>query len=273
MNAYVLGAGVSKSVGYPVGTELFDEIDKYVRGSGNLTDRFDYREDWNNLHQWLETNSNPMIAQAYRTKNIEHLFTVLDFATELRQDALLGAAFAGRGSEDRTTRSEAFDAFDGKIKNYQKHRSTLLWALEHYFAWRHHEDYGWAEKTEWDTLKAFAKKLNPGDVVITFNYDATLERVLLDQRKWSLSDGYGFDLVFQESRYDQTQVEFGKSPILILHLHGATGWYRRPTFAPGFDLPPGGGGALPRRLSARGTDGHQHLARPAVSRGSRHLQR
>jgi len=45
MNAYVLGGGVSKSVGYPVGTELFDEIDKYVRGSGNLTDRFDYRED------------------------------------------------------------------------------------------------------------------------------------------------------------------------------------------------------------------------------------
>ena len=76
MNAYVLGAGVSKSVGYPVGTELFDEIDKYVRESGNLTDRFNYREGWNDLHHWLETNSNPMIAQAYRTKNIEHLFTV-----------------------------------------------------------------------------------------------------------------------------------------------------------------------------------------------------
>ncbi len=54
MNAYVLGAGVSKSVGYPVGTELFDEIDKYVRGSGNLTDRFDYREDWNNLGNPVE---------------------------------------------------------------------------------------------------------------------------------------------------------------------------------------------------------------------------
>jgi len=45
MNAYVLGAGVSKSVGYPVGTELFDEIDRYVRESGSCRDRFDYRKD------------------------------------------------------------------------------------------------------------------------------------------------------------------------------------------------------------------------------------
>jgi hypothetical protein len=132
-----------------------------------------------------------------------------------------------------------------RSKDYQKHRSTLLWALEHYFAWRHNEDYGWKEKKEWDTLRAFADKLNPGDLVITFNYDATLERVLLDQGKWSLSDGYGFELVFQQSRHDQTRVSLGKSPILILHLHGATGWYRRPTFAPDFQLPPGSGGALP----------------------------
>ena len=53
MDAYVLLAGVSKSVGYPVGTKLFDEIDKYVRGSGNLADRFDYCEDWNDLHHWV----------------------------------------------------------------------------------------------------------------------------------------------------------------------------------------------------------------------------
>ena len=245
MKAYVLGAGVSKCVGYPVGTELFDEIDRYVRESGNLTDRFDYRKDWDDLHNWLATNGNPTIVQAYATKNIEHLFTVLDFATELRSDALVSAALAGRGTDERATRSAAFDAFDKRIEDYQKYRSTLLWALEHYFAWRHYEDYGWEKRKEWDTLRALADKMNPGDIIITFNYDATLERVLLDQGKWSLSDGYGFELVFQQSRHDPTRVTFEKSPILILHLHGATGWYRRPTFAPGFSLPPEGGGALP----------------------------
>ena len=84
MNAYVLGAGVSKTVDYPVGTQLFDEIDKYVRGSGPVIDRFDHRKDWEALHTWLANNSNPMIAQAYYTKEIEHLFTVFDFSTELR---------------------------------------------------------------------------------------------------------------------------------------------------------------------------------------------
>jgi hypothetical protein len=246
MNVYVLGAGVSKCVGYPVGTELFDEIDEYVRGSGNLRDRFNYREDWDNLHRWLETNTNPTIAQAYQTKNIEHLFTILDFATELRTDALLSVAFAGRGTEERTTKSVAFGAFDEQIKDYQQYRNVLVWALEHYFAWRHHEDYGLSREKNWGILRAFAGKLEPGDAVITFNYDATLERVLLDQGKWSPKDGYGFELVFQKSRYDKAIVEFNKSAILVLHLHGATGWYRRPVFAPDYDLPPKGGGALPR---------------------------
>jgi hypothetical protein len=39
MNVYVLGGGVSKTVAYPVGTQLFDEIDRYVRASGPLIDR------------------------------------------------------------------------------------------------------------------------------------------------------------------------------------------------------------------------------------------
>jgi hypothetical protein len=35
MKCYVLGAGASKSVGYPLGRELFDAIDRFVRESGN----------------------------------------------------------------------------------------------------------------------------------------------------------------------------------------------------------------------------------------------
>ena len=92
-------------------------------------------------------------------------------------------------------------------------------------------------------MRAFAEKLEPGDVVITFNYDATLERVLLDQGMWSFRDGYGFELVFQTSRHDRTLVPLQKSRTRILHLHGATGWYRRPTFRPGYE--PQGSGAVP----------------------------
>lgn len=247
MKCYVLGAGVSKSVGYPLGSELFDAIDRYVRESGNCIDRFDYRTDWENLRHWLESNTNPIIAQAYRSKNIEHIFTVLDLATALRGAALWSAAFEGKTGEERKRLSAEFDDFDNKIEDYQKYRSILLWALEHYFAWRHAEDYAGSKEKEWNSLRAFGDKLEPGDVVITFNYDAALERVLLEQGKWSPKDGYGFELAFQESRYDEKPAWFDQSQIVVLHLHGATGWYRRPVFAPGFQ-PTGSGGAVPREV-------------------------
>ncbi len=220
MNVYVLGAGVSKSVGYPLGSELFNAIDSYVRTSGNCIDRFDYKKGWAELERWLETNPNPTIAQAHRAKNIEHLFTALDFAT-------------------------LTDSPDAGARDYQHYRAMLLWALENYFAWRHSEDHAGSKRNEWDALRTFAEQLKPNDVVITFNYDSSLERVLLDQGKWSLGDGYGFGLVFQKSRDDKTPTVLPESPVVILHLHGAAGWYRRPMFAPDFSLPPQHDGATP----------------------------
>jgi hypothetical protein len=240
MKCYVLGAGVSKSVGYPLGSELFDEIDKFIRESGACIDRFDYRKDWGTLHHWLETNTDPIAAQAYRSKNIEHIFTVLDFAIALR-DTALWSTYREKFPDKRNRLSTEFDDFDKKIEDYQKYRGILLWALEHYFAWRHEDDS--ADSKEWDSLKTFGDKLEPGDAVITFNYDAALERVLLGQGKWSPKDGFGFELVFQESRYDDKPIMFDESKILVLHLHGATGWYRRPAFAPGYV--PTGSGAVP----------------------------
>jgi hypothetical protein len=244
MKCYVLGAGVSKSVGYPLGSELFDAIDRFVQESGNCFDRFDYRKDWENLRHWLGANANPIVAQAYRSKNIEHMFTVLDFATALRDSALLSAAFDGKSPEEGAALSAQFNDFDSKIEDYQEYRSILLWALEHYFSWRHEEDHEGFERKGWDSLRAFGEKLGPGDIVITFNYDASLERVLLNQGKWSPKDGYGFELAFQESRYDETPARFESSPVVVLHLHGATGWYRRPMFTPGYV--PTRSGAVPR---------------------------
>ena len=102
MKCYLLGTGVSRSVGYPLGSQLFDEIDSFVSQGRACFDRFDYQNDWNRLHRWLENNPNPTLSQAYRTKNIEHLFTALDFADQLRDDALLSAFQAERASQTRS---------------------------------------------------------------------------------------------------------------------------------------------------------------------------
>jgi hypothetical protein len=249
VKTYVLGAGVSKTAGYPLGTELFDAIDAFVRESGPCHNRFDYGKDWSDLHNWLATNANPAITQAYRTRNIEHLFTALDFVETLRSEALIGGWDRARTATDPSAKEasfEIFETFDREVDLYGQYRRVLMWALEHYFSWRHYEDCKNLDSPGWDILNRFAARVTPGDVVITFNYDATLERALMAQGKWSPSDGFGFDLEFQESRYDKTPVVLSKSQIVVLHLHGATGWYRRPAFAPDFPLPPQGHGALPR---------------------------
>jgi hypothetical protein len=60
----------------------------------------------------------------------------------------------------------------------------------------------------------FADKLvQAGDVIVTFNYDDSLERELKRSGKWNLSDGYGFPFA-----------EPWRSQVLTLKLHGSTNW-------------------------------------------------
>ena len=56
--------------------------------------------------------------------------------------------------------------------------------------------------------------INPGDTVITFNYDDSLDRELKRAGKWDLSHGYGFPL-----GNNNTQSE-----VLLLKLHGSVNW-------------------------------------------------
>jgi hypothetical protein len=61
----------------------------------------------------------------------------------------------------------------------------------------------------------FANKLvQPGDVVITFNYDESLDRELKRTGKWDISRGYGFPLGAVDHSSD----------VLMLKLHGSINW-------------------------------------------------
>jgi hypothetical protein len=115
-----------------------------------------------------------------------------------------------------------------------------LWALESFFQDRHNRDQQELGSKDWETLRAFGELLQCGDTVVTFNYDSTIERVLLSLGKWSPSDGYGERLVFQKNRYDETPFTFADSQVKVLHLHGALGWYKKPNVRPDFPLETGG---------------------------------
>lgn len=61
----------------------------------------------------------------------------------------------------------------------------------------------------------FAERLaQPGDVIITFNYDDSFERELNRAAKWDLSDGYGFPFAAHGR----------SSQVLALKLHGSMNW-------------------------------------------------
>jgi hypothetical protein len=230
MKVYVVGAGLSKVIGYPLGAQLFSEIDSFVRGNGRCHDRFAYESDWPDLCRCLETDGNPLIEEAYRTRNLEYLFTILDMVPRQSGDNLAQSLqFSLRQVPDATNKAkEAWESFARKTEPYGRYRAILLCALEAYLRHKHSSDFNAMTRSEWDYLRAFGRKLCHGDVVLTFNYDCSLERVLLEQKKWSPRDGYGFNLNFQESLSDPTSVPFDHSPIKVVHLHGAVGWYGRP---------------------------------------------
>ncbi len=58
---------------------------------------------------------------------------------------------------------------------------------------------------------------NPGDTVITFNYDLAVDRELRRARKWSIGNGYGFEVL-----------GFEDSPSELFKLHGSTNWRSEP---------------------------------------------
>ncbi|HEY4932796.1 MAG TPA: hypothetical protein VII23_14600 [Terriglobales bacterium] len=249
MKTYVCGAGISKGAGYPLGIELFDELDQFVRSAGPCVNRFDYSKDWPALKRWLGRHKNPVVAEAYRSRQLEHLFTVFDLAWKLRVDALGAVLTASkRGKRAVAAAERAWKNLVTTTDSYQRYRQILMWALEAYLEHKHSRDRAEDGGPAWEYLRVFGSKLCPGDTVLTFNYDSPLERVLWLQKKWSPLDGTGFEMAFQRSRSD-IPVEFPVSQIKVLHLHGSVGWYRKPTFSPDFEPKEEGGEVPPEALA------------------------
>ena len=186
--------------------------------------------------------------EAYRTGNVEQIFTVLDLAQSL-YGASLDAIWQVRKKGDAAASSaeKSYQTLKGELSTYRETERILLRATEAYFQRRHEEDRTQSKSEGWATLRTFAEKLETGDVIVTFNYDSTLERILLEQGKWSPKDGYGTDLVFQRDHRDSTAVDFPATPVKVLHLHGAIGWYAKPTFGEDF-VASGEGGAMSREV-------------------------
>lgn len=76
---------------------------------------------------------------------------------------------------------------------------------------------------------AVGRHFQPGDIVITFNYDATIESSLWAAGKWHFGDGYGIpiDLTARHLKPVMRRARFRKpSPVKVLKAHGSINWVR-----------------------------------------------
>jgi len=137
---------------------------------------------------WIRASAEFLIDTFGNVPNIEDLITEIQSEVENLKDA--------HSPEDRAQRT--------RIAN---RRGFLGAALRDWFREIH--------SCPAPSYATFAQKIaKPGDVVVTFNYDDSLERELRRSGRWDVSRGYGFPLGTKELVSD----------VLVLKLHGSVNW-------------------------------------------------
>jgi len=177
MTVYVLGAGASHHAGYPLCGAMGSQLFGWMRSQASAQG---FKSCFPSTAQFLD-------AQFSQIKDIEDLFTELQRQIDL-----------GRGTLDQLHRCAALE----------DKRCILVDALRVWFN-------EIRQQRSADAYRRFATEIvAPGDCIITFNYDVSLERELKSACKFEVGDGYGFTIEsFPNS-----------SPTKILKLHGSTSW-------------------------------------------------
>ena len=171
MVVYVLGAGASRHVGYPLASTMGAEM-----------------LSWMSTHEDYCHTADFIREEFGHSPNIEDVITELDACDKSLQSSVR--------LEDRLKRS-----------NVARQRGKLREAVPLWFR-EIHSNIATA-------YQMFVERIvQPGDVIISFNYDDSLERELKRVNKWDVSTGYGF----------QIGSAVKSSPVLVLKLHGSINW-------------------------------------------------
>ena len=202
MNVCVLGAGVSCEVGYPLTRELIRKLEGLADQRANQNwSGFKYA-DWPKHKKWLQEEADPQIRHAYAISDLEGLLTLLDLARfqfdrslDLGIQKELRSVLAPSNPDESQSLADfraLHNDLQQKTEKPREIRKFLVTLLAHYFDDRHARDFRDSNKDRFHILMKFARRLKTDrSVIITLNYDATVERALMDCGLWTPTDGYG----------------------------------------------------------------------------------
>lgn len=182
MTTYVLGAGASRDAGYPLAKTMASGLLQWMKCATHAPNSYAAR--YPAAAQFLEESFGPV-------ENVE------DLATAVQN---LISQYENGTREERARRTLIANQY-GVFKN----------ALREWFAEIQNANVARSSSAYQD----FARHVVvPGDCILTFNYDVSLERELRLARKFEVGDGYGFPIEGLP----------GKSKTKVLKLHGSTSW-------------------------------------------------
>ena len=241
-----LGAGSSVEAGYPLGRDLIRAVEDYFTnteldvGSKAYWSRFLARRDTaNEMEKLLLMSGNPEVVLSYLDLCAEAL-TADDAAirrveraaiNEFKniRDGDVATAFAAERGEYIETLYE--DLKRRPLDSAVRARLGFVAGLDAYLQHMHWRDDQAEEGYRREYLRRELASLGDGDVVITTNYDTLAERVLLETRRWSAADGYGFSVPLtniprEALRPRRAPPDWVTTPseVKVLKLHGSFGW-------------------------------------------------
>jgi hypothetical protein len=264
-----IGAGGAIKAGYPSAIDLLPRIEEVAtaavveEGVRAAWQRFaTFRNDATGTERTLLWSANPEVVLS-----VPDLLEAARDADDARIEStlVLPAVLAltearGRGSAAPETAVQPHEAIEMEYERAERRRlseapharDALLQVLDYFFGLRHHEDSVAAGYERRSYLRRELADLEDGDVVITTNWDTTLERTLLEEGRWSPADGYGFPVRLSPVPPDiRSLVADGRWPspptwpawapvrssVRVLKIHGSYGWRIKGVFGPRVDSP------------------------------------
>lgn len=229
MKVLFLGAGSSLSAGYPPGSTLLEEL----RGQANRTPSAEVQGGWSAFEEFV-SGAQGSLKRILNNPNPEVVLTLLDLLRAARESEhqdwwsllKLWGQPVEPGVLDRLENPPWRDEPE-EFAGVEPALRGLLDYLDHYFWWKHVQDQRAEAAPRRFYLAREVEGLQPGDFVITTNWDTLLERVLLEAGLWTPINGYGFGVDLVTSRRGERLPEAleASASVKLLKLHGSFGWY------------------------------------------------